>query len=247
MAIRVDVWAIRCPAFGGLVDTLAQFLETEEQSRADRFYRNDDRAHYVISHAALRVILGRYAGMEPSSLRFSRNSYGKPALLRDPTKRDLRFNLSHSRGLTICAVTRARELGVDIEKVDPSRLSMDIAERFFSVREIRDLRRMSGSDRVHGFYNCWTRKEAYIKGRGEGLSIPLKDFDVSLESNGSSFLLDSRIDSNDLTRWNLRSLQTADGFVSALAVESYGESVEVAYREFVRDSVNAMHSNDSVV
>lgn len=242
MTISVDIWTIRCSAFDGLADTLRQLLETEEQSRADRFYRKDDRVRYVVSHGAVRVILSRYAGIAPGSLCFAKSFYGKPKLLLEATKPDIRFNLSHSRELAVCAVAHACELGIDIEKADPGRVSMNIAERFFSRREISDLQRKSGADRVSGFYNCWTRKEAYSKGRGEGLSVPLRDFDVSLECYGSSLLLDSRIDPNDITRWNLRSLQTAEGYVSALAVESFGESVEVAYQDFVLDSGDPMRS-----
>lgn len=210
-------------------------LGPDEKSRADRFHRLSDRERYIAAHGALRTILAHYTTGDPARLRFEATRFGKPAIRREEGWPDLRFNLSDSGDFAVCAVTFDREVGIDLERIDPDRADMSIAARFFSADEVAALRRLSEHDRSRGFLNCWTRKEAYVKGRGEGLTIPLSDFDVSLAPGEPAALLRSRSDPADVGRWSLRDLAVPEGYVGALAIANSGENFRVVYRTFPSD------------
>lgn len=143
-----------------------------------------------------------------------------PPAERGTETKEINFNLSHSRGFMLLAVTRGREVGVDIELIDRDFATAEVAERFFSRREILSLRSQPDHLQTEAFFHCWTRKEAYIKARGEGLSLPLDQFDVSLEPSGAS-LLDNRISPGDVARWSLQELHPAPDYCAAVAVEGF--------------------------
>lgn len=200
---------------------LQQTLDGNERVRAERFYFRRDRNHFIVAHGLLRLILSRYLNIEPSDLRFCYSPYGKPMLAKEFDGDRLRFNLSHSHGLALYAVTRARELGIDIERIRPDLTYEQLAERFFSPREVAALRAVPTSRRLGAFFSCWTRKEAYIKARGEGLSFPLDHFDVSLAPGEPATLLSTIGDPLETRRWSLRELDLAPGYAAALAVEGH--------------------------
>jgi len=137
----------------------------------------------------------------------------------------IRFNMSHSHGEALYAVTRGREIGIDLEFIRCDLEVEQIAERFFSQCEIATLRALPVSLRKHAFFLCWTRKEAYIKARGQGLSLPLDQFDVSLIPGEPSALLSTQPDSDEALRWSLQELTPAPGYAAALAVEGRGWSL----------------------
>ncbi len=199
----------------GFLDTLAP----EEKERAQRFHFQKDRDHFVVARGLVRTILALYLNLEPHQLGFRYNSYGKPCLVEEINSSNLRFNLSHSRGLALFAITRGRELGIDVEYIRPDVAEEGIAERFFSTREVAMLRALPVNLQAEAFFNCWTRKEAYIKARGEGLSLPLDQFDVSLAPGEPAVLLDTRIDLEDISRWHMTELAPGAGFAAALVVE----------------------------
>jgi 4'-phosphopantetheinyl transferase len=169
----------------------------------------------------LRTLLGRYLDLEPNGLRFSYGSHGKPALAGECGGGKVRFNLSHSHELALFAFTRGRVVGIDLERIRPDLVNEQIAERFFSPREIAMLRALPGSLEKEAFFTCWTRKEAYIKARGDGLSLPLDAFDVSLVPGEPAELLESRENSNEVSRWCLQELVPDPGYVAAIAVEGH--------------------------
>jgi 4'-phosphopantetheinyl transferase len=226
----VFVWTIGLAEHASCAASAWPLLGAEERSSADRFHRASDRDRYIAAHGALRAILARYVDDDPGRLRFDVAPRGKPALRREPGWPDLRFNLSHSGDIAVCAVAFGREVGIDIERIDPDRAGMTIAERFFSPDEVARLRRLSEADQARGFLNCWTRKEAYIKGLGEGLRHPLAEFDVSLAPGEPAALLRSRRVPTDVGRWSLHELAVPSGYVGALAVDSGGSAVRIAYR-----------------
>lgn len=197
-------------------------LAEDERSRAARFCLQKDREQYVVTRGILRALLGMYVGENPSRLRFAYTPYGKPSLSHECQNLGICFNVSHSGGLAILAFTRNREVGVDIEQIRSDFASQEIAERFFSAREARMLRSLGNEVRDVAFFNCWTRKEAYIKAVGEGLSMPLHQFDVSLAPGEPAALLCTRPDRREALRWNLRELIPGPGFVAAIAVRSGG-------------------------
>lgn len=198
---------------------LFRTLAEDERSRAARFYFQRDRDRFVAARGALRAILGKYLNVEPEQLLFQYNDYGKPRLVERFQKDELYFNVSHSQGMALIAVTRGREVGVDLEWIRPGFASEQIAERFFSPQEVNTLRALPQSIQDEAFFNCWTRKEAYIKAKGEGLSMPLHLFDVSLVPGEPSALLSDKTNPEEPSRWSLRGLSPAPGFVGAVAAE----------------------------
>jgi 4'-phosphopantetheinyl transferase len=217
----VHVWRVALEQPPLVTQSLWRILTPDEKGRAERYHFRRDRDHFVVARGALRTILGRYLDTPPDRLRFRYGPYGKPALSSHGDAGALRFNISHSHGLALCAVTRGREIGVDVEHVREEVAGEEIAEQFFSRREVATLRALPPHMRAQGFFNCWTRKEAYIKARGEGLSLPLDEFDVSLSPGEPAALLGAREKTHGAERWALRELAPGHGYVAAMAVEGH--------------------------
>lgn len=215
----VHIWRASLDQSPSQTERFGDTLDDDERSRADRFYFSRDCARFVAARGILRAILGRYLDRAPQSLSFSYSTHGKPALAIESGADAIRFNLSHSRGTALYAITRGREIGIDLEFIRCDLEAEQIAERFFSRSEILALRALPLSLRKHAFFLCWTRKEAYIKARGEGLSMPLDQFDVSLIPGEPAALLSTRPDSNEAPGWFLRNLTPACGCAAALAVK----------------------------
>ena len=218
---EVHVWRAALDLKASHVQSLQRTLSADERVRAERFYFPQDRGHFIVARGLLRAILGRYLDMEPGQLRFCYSSYGKPALARESSGDALRFNLSHSHGLALYAVTRGRELGVDLEYLHPHLAYEQLAERFFSPREVTVLRALPTNTQQEAFFNCWTGKEAYIKARGEGLTLRLDQFDVSLAPGEPVALLSTNGDPQEASRWLLQKLAPGSGYIAALAVEGH--------------------------
>lgn len=214
---EVQVWRIKLDMQWSW--TLDEALTLEDRARADRFRFESDRRRFCIARASLRIILGRYLKVKPGRVHLDVNDYGKPYLADPNLSQGLRFNLSHSHQIALFAVTRDREVGVDVEFVRPDFVTDDVAEHFFSPAEVRQFRAVPAELKTESFFNCWTRKEAYIKARGEGLSCPLDQFDVSLGPSERPMLLNSRVDPKDVSRWAFQSLHVDDGYAATLAVE----------------------------
>jgi 4'-phosphopantetheinyl transferase len=191
-----------------------EVLSPDETSRAERFYFERDRRAFIAVRGTLRQLLGRYLGRSPAEFAFSYGTYGKPSLREEFASIPVHFNVSHSRGLALLAFSLGRELGVDLEYVRADIASEEIAERYFSSREVAELLSLAQPQRAEGFFLCWTRKEAYVKAIGNGLQIPLKSFSVGLTRSEPE-----RIESADHERWALRSLRPASAFVGAIVAE----------------------------
>jgi len=215
---EVHVWRATLDQTPLQIQSFLDSLTADEQARADRFYFEKDREHFIVARGVLRAILGGYLNRVPESLSFSYSAHGKPFLAGDT----IRFNMSHSHGIALYAVTRGREVGIDIERIRVDVEVAEIAERFFSCRGAAMLRALSAEVQREAFFNCWTRKEAYIKARGEGLSLPLDQFDVALAPGEPAALLDTRPDASEAARWSLRELPPTPNYVAALAVAGHG-------------------------
>ncbi|NLG96275.1 MAG: 4'-phosphopantetheinyl transferase superfamily protein [Chloroflexi bacterium] len=189
---------------------LRELLDDEERSRANRFYAAQDRRRFIAAHGQMRQILGRYCCQPPNSLRFDKNAYGKPFLRGIP---ELRFNLSHSLDRGLLAISGERELGVDVEACRSLIDQENIARRFFAPGEVKELFSLPPEQQKEAFFACWTRKEAYVKARGKGLSIPLDQFEVSLRPGEKARLI------KPAENWSLYSINVGPGFAAALAVE----------------------------
>lgn len=204
----VDVYTIPLEAETAKLDYLYETLALEERDRAHRFRFRRDRRHYIAGRGSLREILSNYLKMEPSAIRFAYNQYGKPMVQGT----DLRFNLSHSGDWAMLAVTRGREVGIDIERVDPRFAEEQIPERFFSPREVAELRALPAREQTAAFFRCWTRKEAYIKARGMGLALDLDSFDVTLGPHDEPALYRAG-------NWSIQNLEAPAGYAAAIVAE----------------------------
>lgn len=217
-ADEVHLWHAALDAHS--VAGLQPLLSEDEILRSHRFHFAQDRNHFTVARGLLRKLLSTYLGIDPNQLRLLYGEKGKPFLAESHTS-PISFNLAHSGGLAIYAFSQSRELGVDLEFIREDLAGEEIAERFFSRREIGALQTLPVELRKHAFFNCWTRKEAYIKARGEGLSMPLDQFDVSLAPGEPAALLKNHADEAEVARWEMRSIPVAPGYVAALVVEGH--------------------------
>ena len=198
-------------------------LSADEIARADRFVTGTLRSHFAVGRGLTRVILASYTGVAPAEIAFAYGPQGKPSLAHPESR--LRFNISHSHGVALFAVTIDRDVGVDVERVRPDISFEAIAEDFFSPEERDVLRAVPGPDKARAFFDCWTRKEAFIKARGEGLSFPLDAFDVSVHPDPPR-LVATRPDRDEASRWSLYDLEIgAPRFVGTIAVEGPGWTI----------------------
>lgn len=217
----IHVWRIALELRDATLAQMRETLAEDERQRADRFHFEKDRRHFIAGRGALRAILSRYLGRRAQDVRFAYTNYGKPYLAGEGDQPSLRFNLAHSHGLALLAVTHGREIGVDLELIRDNLEGEQLAERFFSPREVDALRTLAPELRREAFFHCWTRKEAYIKAIGKGLSLALDQFDVSLRPGEPAALLATQHDPNEAWRWSMRSLVPNEGYVGALAAEGH--------------------------
>jgi len=221
---QVDIWRIPLDLYPASAEWADSTLSADESERAARFHFEKDRHRYILAHACLRDILSRYLHCEPKQIVFSTNNYGKPVLL---SEQEMDFNLSHSGEYVLIAVTRGHKIGVDVEHFRMNLEHEKIARRFFSQAENQEFSAIPHEQKVIAFFNCWTRKEAYIKAHGFGLSLPLDNFDVSFAPNDPPVLRATRPDPTEARKWTLLSLDVHPEHAGALAVE--GRDLEFRY------------------
>ncbi len=214
---EVHVWRVELEQPEHLLEKFRGTLEEHELQRASRFHFEKHRRHFVVGRGVLRQLLAQYLDTKPETLRFSYGAYGKPALNGEYKNSRLRFNMSHSHEVALYAFAEDRELGVDVEHIRADFASEDIARHYFSRREVEAFNAIQKQDQVEAFFRCWTRKEAYIKAIGKGLSQPLDKFDVTLAAEQPAALLWCSDD--DATRWSMTNLDVGSGYAGALAVE----------------------------
>jgi 4'-phosphopantetheinyl transferase len=223
---EVHVWRSSLSLAPDVLRRLAATLTPDELSRATRFVFPGDRDDFIAARGILRELLGTYLKRPPASLEFKYGPRGKPALQTGDTDRSIRFSVSHSQGLALYAFADGRELGIDLEMIQPDFGSEKVAERFFSHRELTELSTLPAELRAEGFFACWTRKEAYVKARGDGLQIPLDSFDVALTPG-----CPAELRSSDNARWSVHSVQPAPRFIAAVVGE--GRSWRLRHFEWV--------------
>ena len=216
----VHVWRVRL-ASQHSADALWPVLSLDEQARARRFFQERHRRRYAIAHGALRQILATYLERPAETIEFATGPHGKPTVFHpEPATRRLEFNLSHSGDLALVAVAWDRPVGVDLEEWERDMNHLELAERFFSPREREALRALAASadDLVRGFFAAWSRKEAYLKASGHGVTHGLHHFDVTLAPHEPARLVADRRDAQAPERWRLVTLPPAPEFSGALVV-----------------------------
>jgi 4'-phosphopantetheinyl transferase len=212
MDSAIDVYTFRMDEHIDDVPRFLPSLSRDERDRAQRFRTERDRRRYIVRRGLLRELLSPYLDRPPERIRFASSPEGKPSLKGD----DLRFNLAHSHGLVVYAIARGREVGCDIEWRDCRFVAGLVPEKFFSPLEMGMLYALDADKRTEGFFNCWTRKEAYVKARGVGASFPLRSFDVSLAPDEPAALL------NGCDGWSVQSFEPAPRYQAAIVAEGRG-------------------------
>jgi 4'-phosphopantetheinyl transferase len=210
--VHVWVWDLDRPP----LDSDWSVLSPEETLRARRFVYPQDRDRNVRAHAVMRTLLGAYTGIHPAKISFSTNTHGKPRIQNAETIERVRFNLTHSTGIGMLAVSRNYDLGIDIEHMRP--IDAEIAEHHFSQQEFHALRNLPSEQWLRGFYRCWTSKEALLKGEGVGLNLPLDRFHVEVDPLRPPALIAVESRSYITPGWLLFELNPADDIAGILAV-----------------------------
>lgn len=211
---ELQIWIAALDLEDAAIVYLNTLLSAEERVRAERYRFGIHRRRFIAARGSLRLILGGATSKEPAAVEFTYGEHGKP-----DTPGEIRFNLSDSHDLAVIALTHGREVGVDIERLRPMPRADRLARRFFSPREAAHLDAIDGSRRDDVFFSCWTRKEAWIKAVGGGLSIPLDQFEVSVLPEEPARLV--HVDGNDgeRDRWSMHAFRPGSRYVGAVAIE----------------------------
>lgn len=216
---ELHVWRVDLDLQTSRIPTLKTFLSPDEAERSNRFVFQLDRDRFIVARAALKAIIELYTGSPAAQLRFSYGPHGKPSLEAKPGHNALRFNLSHSSGFALIAITRDREVGIDLETIRVGFDWKSVAEQLFAPREIATISAHRGEGQIRTFFALWTRKEALAKAQGVGLSLPLKRLDLTEESPGEPILVTADDVSGRSALWRVYDLDVGRDMVAAVAVE----------------------------
>lgn len=212
----VHVWRVNVDSPEIQTGRLASYLSEDEAARSGHFHFERDRRRFIVARGLLREVLALYIQKEPRELHFSYNPFGKPALADNES---LRFNLSHSAELILIGITCRRDIGIDVEQIHRDLAVESIARRFFTPREVNQLEKLSASNRLAMFYRYWTRKEAYVKAIGEGISFPLERCEVSMIRGRSLEPVVRSWNTRESSPWYVQDLHPGRDYAAAIAVE----------------------------
>ncbi len=213
---QVHVWRAGLDLPTLQIEKLAQTLSPDEAERANRFYFERDRKHFIAARGILRTILGQYLDLNPANIQFNYSPRGKPGLAN--TDQILYFNLSHSKGLALYGVSRDFNLGIDLEYMRPMSDIEQLAKRFFSQGEYTAIASLPDNEKQRAFFQAWTCKEAYLKATGDGLAGGLAEVEVSLIPGESARLLSIAGNSQAALSWSFHQIIAAPDYMAALAV-----------------------------
>jgi len=220
---EVHVWYTDLSVQENRLEERSSLLDSTERERAARFLVSSAKNQFVLSRSFLRILLGKYLGIEPAELRFHVSANGKPELPGS----GLYFNLSHTEGTTTIAVTQAGRVGVDVERIRENLKPLELAERFFSSKEVAWLKAQPAAEQFSAFFACWATKESYIKAWGEGLSMPLQEFSLIPRGGNTRLQLEVFRNPDAAAAWSVWQLDLGPGLCSAVAVEAQECAVRV--------------------
>ncbi len=212
---ELHVWRASLDWSGAILRRLEDTLNGQEKKRAERFVVPHARDSFVVARGILRELLGAYLGLDAAKVMLSYGPQGKPFLSPEHNSR-ICFSVSHSHEMGLFVFARGQEVGVDIEQVRANFRGMEIASHFFSEEERAGLAKLPPKLAEEAFFGCWTRKEAYVKARGHGLSIPLQSFTVSVTDREQS------VPDEAGALWSCYALEPAAGFTGAVVAAGQG-------------------------
>ncbi len=213
---EIDVWKVDLERDPRDLDSFFQLLSDDEKVRANKYVFARDRGHFIAGRGMLRKIIGGYLDKSPDEIKFSIRHYGKPDLTGEAS--DLRFNVSHSRGIAVIAVSLKREIGVDIEFVDPDFDVFSVAKNIFSAEEILRIEALPLNLQTATFFAGWTRKEAFLKAMGDGLSSP-EELQTAISFMNGDDVFYRSVENGRIRDWSLTSFEIQENFRAALVVE----------------------------
>ena len=211
------------------VNEYLNILSNDEINRANRFRFEKDRTHFIATRGALRILLGKYLNLLPHSIQFTYNDYGKPFF---ENHLNLQFNVSHSKGIALLAFTYDADIGVDLEPVNRKIDVQKLAARFFSENEAQTVLSLAYKDQFSAFFRCWTRKEAFIKAHGEGLSLALDSFEVSVLKREKVEMRAIRWAMEEMKEWHLFSFEIEKDLMAGLSIRK--EIIEIKFLKFCK-------------
>jgi len=203
-------------------------LSDDEMKRANRFVFEKDKKNFIIKRGVQRQILSYYLNVEPQKIIFTYNEYGKPNIDKTLNHQKINFNVSHSNNKIILGIVKNKHIGIDIENITSLKPYDDVINRYFSKYEILKFNSLSNSLRQKAFFATWTRKEAYIKAQGLGLSYPLNKFSVSIDPNSNTQLIDD--ENCDISTWSLEEILSSDDYIAAIAVK--GTNLKYTFKNY---------------
>lgn len=214
---EVHLWILRLDNFYAYAEEFLSILSPDENIRSQRYHFYKDNRNFLVSRGILRKLLASYLKTTPEEIRFNYNPYGKPYINQDLNGHNLMFNISHSGLVVLLGFTLDRQIGLDVEYHSEQLNDFHFCKSFFSSREYHDLFSLPEDSRRKAFYNCWTRKEAFIKAIGEGLSFPLNEFDVSITSPAE--LLEMRQNPEEKCRWSMLDIGIDESYSAAMVID----------------------------
>lgn len=222
----VDVWRVPVDVKEGALQSLAGHLDETERQRADRFRIEAKRTEFIVTRGCLRQVLSRLISSDlktevtPCDIEFDYLPHGKPVLASKWKVSEIQFNATHSHGLALIAATRSARIGVDVERVRDNRDVQSLASRWFSPNEVEELRSLPTDQQSLAFFLGWTRKEAFVKAVGDGITYGLDQFDVSLSPDQPSVMKRIGDDRLDPTSWTLFNMKPAASHAAAIAIDA---------------------------
>jgi len=233
----IHVYCLHTDSVLSLIHELTTVLSNDEIDKVNRFIFEKDRITHTVSQGMLRYILGTYLNLNPEEIIFNQNEYGKPFISEEQNPDNIQFNLSHSGDMIIYAISKGRNVGIDIQKIKDSGSIADIVDHYFSETEKAAFRSLPDEQKLSGFHSCWARKEAYIKALGFGLSYPLNSFSMPVTPEYSSAV----IYDDYKTAYTVTDIITSPGYAAAVAAE--GSDAELQYFEWSVCDNNAIINN----
>lgn len=217
---EVHVWRITLARLPVPLAELEQLIDGREQRQACRFRHTQDREQHIASRGFRRLLLARYLQTAPRDLKFEYNHFGKARLPGSALPHPLRFNTGHSGGVILFALANNRETGVDVERLRPLADMQALARRCFTSREFEAWHRLPEPEQRKAFFRVWTRKEAFLKAYGRGLSLAPELVEVTVPADRPPRLLSVEGEPAAHREWDIRDLPADEGFAAAIAVEN---------------------------